>query len=135
MKDTKAIALAEEVVTPADTDLDAVALVYDYVTNHVTYDWDKTKTVESDYLPDVDEALRSGKGICFDYAVLMAAMLRSQKISTRLEIGYAGTTYHAWISTYITDVGWVNGIIRGSGSLSGKGTLAPVLHGFNRRYL
>lgn len=61
MKDTKAIALAEEVVTPADTDLDAVALVYDYVTSHVTYDWDKAKTVENDYLPDVDEALRSGK--------------------------------------------------------------------------
>ena len=94
-KDTKAIALAEEVVTPADTDLDAVALVYDYVTSHVTYDWDKAKTVENDYLPDVDEVLRSGKGICFDYAALMAAMLRSQKIPTRLEIGYAGTTYHA----------------------------------------
>ena len=115
-KDTKAIALAEEVVTPADTDLDAVALVYDYVTSHVTYDWDKAKTVESDYLPDVDETLRSGKGICFDYAALMAAMLRSQKIPTRLEIGYAGTTYHAWISTYITDVGWVNGIIRFDGT-------------------
>ncbi len=115
-KDTEAIALAEEVVTPADTDLDAVALVYDYVTSHVTYDWDKAKTVESDYLPDVDEVLRSGKGICFDYAALMAAMLRSQKIPTRLEIGYAGTTYHAWISTYITDVGWVNGIIRFDGT-------------------
>ena len=115
-KDTEAIALAEEVVTPADTDLDAVALVYDYVTSHVTYDWDKAKTVESDYLPDVDETLRSGKGICFDYAALMAAMLRSQKIPTRLEIGYAGTTYHAWISTYITDVGWVNCIIRFDGT-------------------
>ena len=115
-KDTEAIALAEEVVTPADTDLDAVALVYDYVTSHVTYDLDKAKTVESDYLPDVDEVLRSGKGICFDYAALMAAMLRSQKIPTRLEIGYAGTTYHAWISTYITDVGWVNGIIRFDGT-------------------
>ena len=72
--------------------------------------------MESDYLPDVDETLRSEKGICFDYAALMAAMLRSQKIPTRLEIGYAGTTYHAWISTYITDVGWVNGIIRFDGT-------------------
>ena len=26
-------------------------------------------------------------------------------------VGYSGKIYHAWISTYITDVGWVNGII------------------------
>ena len=42
-------------------------------------------------------------------------MLRSQNIPTRLEVGYAGSAYHAWISTYITDVGWVNGIIQFDG--------------------
>ena len=115
-KDTRAVEKAAEVVTPADTDLDAVTLVYDYVVNHVTYDWEEAKTVESGYLPDVDEVLESGKGICFDYSALMAAMLRSQRIPTRLEIGYAGTTWHAWISTYIEDIGWVNGIIRFDGT-------------------
>ena len=43
-------------------------------------------------------------------------MLRSQGIPTRLEVGYAGTVYHAWISTYIKDVGWINGIIQFNGS-------------------
>ena len=42
-------------------------------------------------------------------------MLRSQRIPTRLEIGYAGTEYHAWISVYIKDIGWINGIIQFTG--------------------
>lgn len=55
-------------------------------------------------------------GICFDYASVMTTMLRSQRIPTRLEIGYAGENYHAWISTYIKDIGWVNGIIEFNGT-------------------
>ena len=58
----------------------------------------------------------SGTGICLDYAAVMASMLRSQNIPTRLEVGYAGNAYHAWISTYITDVGWVNGVIEFNGT-------------------
>ena len=89
--------------------------VYTYVCDNITYDVEKASTVKSGYLPDPDETLSTGKGICFDYASLMASMLRSQGIPTRLEIGYAGDAYHAWISTYIKDVGWVNGIIKFDG--------------------
>ena len=46
----------------------------------------------------------------------MVTMLRSQRIPTRMEIGYAGTAYHAWLSTYIEDVGWVNGMIEFDGT-------------------
>ncbi len=35
----------------------------------------------------------------------MTAMLRSQGIPTKLEIGYSGEAYHAWISTWIDGVG------------------------------
>ena len=45
----------------------------------------------------------------------MATMLRSQAIPTRLEVGYVDEDYHAWISTYIKNVGWVNGIIEFDG--------------------
>ena len=45
----------------------------------------------------------------------MATMLRSQRIPTRLEVGYMGEEYHAWISIYIENVGWVNGIIEFDG--------------------
>ena len=89
--------------------------VYNYVTSTITYDHTKAATVQSGYTPNVDEIMASGTGICLDYAAVMASMLRSQNIPTRLEVGYAGQAYHAWISTYITDVGWVNGIIEFDG--------------------
>lgn len=113
---TKAVSKGAEIVRPADTDLDAVTLVYDYIVNNITYDWEEADTVQNGYIPDVDEVLTTGKGICFDYSSLMAAMLRSQRIPTRMEIGYVGSTYHAWISTYIDEIGWVNGIIRFDGT-------------------
>lgn len=113
---TKAVSKGAEIVQPADTDLDAVTLVYDYIVNNITYDWEEAETVQNGYIPDVDEVLATGKGICFDYSSLMAAMLRSQRIPTRMEIGYVGSTYHAWISTYIDEIGWVNGIIRFDGT-------------------
>ena len=59
--------------------------------------------------------MKTGKGICFDYAALMTSMLRSQRIPTKLEVGYAGETYHAWISTYVDDKGWVDDIIKFDG--------------------
>lgn len=111
----KAVALASDIVSESSNDLNAVADIYNYVIQNITYDYDKANTVQSGYLPVIDETLTSKQGICFDYASLMAAMLRSQNIPTRLEIGYASDSYHAWISTYITDIGWINGIIEFDG--------------------
>ena len=47
--------------------------------------------------------------------MMMQKMMGSQNIPTRLEIGYAGDAYHAWVSTYVKDIGWVNGIIEFNG--------------------
>ena len=110
-----AVAKGQELVLPANTDLDVVTNVYNYIIKNITYDQEKADTVKSGYLPVPDETLATGKGICFDYAALMATMLRTQRIPTRLEIGYSGTAYHAWVSVYITDVGWLNVIIEFDG--------------------
>lgn len=109
------VAKAMELASSADTDLDVVANVYNYIIDNFTYDYDKAASVSSGYLPNVDEIYSSNTGICFDYAAVMATMLRSQGIPTRLEVGYVGEAYHAWISTYIEDIGWVNGIIEFDG--------------------
>ena len=108
---SQAMLLAES----CNTDLEVVTKIYNYVTSTITYDHNKASSVQSGYTPNVDEIMVSGTGICLDYAAVMASMLRSQNIPTRLEVGYAGEAYHAWISTYITDVGWVNGIIEFDG--------------------
>ncbi|MEA4854076.1 MAG: transglutaminase-like domain-containing protein [Christensenella sp.] len=113
--DSAAVAQGEQLAQGAADDLDVVARVYDYVVGTVTYDYDKADTVQTGYLPDVDETLQTEKGICFDYAALMTAMLRSQRIPTKLVIGYVsgggGQVYHAWISVYIEGQGWVDNII------------------------
>ncbi len=109
------IALGEQLSYSADTDLDVISNTYNYVITHISYDTAKAESVQSGYLPDIDATLESGTGICLDYAAVMASILRSQSIPTHMEVGYAGTVYHAWISSYIKDVGWVNGIIQFDG--------------------
>lgn len=110
------VAKAVELAFAANKDLEVVEQVYNYIINHFTYDYDKAATVASGYLPVVDEVYKANTGICFDYAAVMATMLRSQNIPTRLEVGYAGEEYHAWISVYMEEMGWVNGIIEFDGT-------------------
>lgn len=108
---SKVVAKAAELTKGMTTDLDRVTAIYHYVINNITYDYELAATVASGYLPDVDKILESGKGICFDYAAVMASMLRSQNIPCKLIVGYAGTVYHAWINVYIDGVGWVDHLI------------------------
>ena len=88
-----------------------VSAVYNYVVKNLTYDTAKASSVQSGYLPNVDLVLAQKKGICFDYAALMTAMLRSQDIPTKLVVGYTGNLYHAWINVYLEGQGWVDKII------------------------
>lgn len=91
--------------------LDKVKAIYDYVVENISYDYNKAATVQSGYLPVLDSILKSGKGICFDYAGLMTGMLRSQGIPCKLMIGYVDTDYHAWISVWTEDDGWIESAI------------------------
>lgn len=114
-KDSRAVSLASEITAGAASDLEAVAAVYHYVIENIIYDDEKAEKVTSGYLPDIDDTLATKSGICFDYASLTTAMLRSQDIPTRLEIGYSGEIYHSWISVYIEDVGWIDNMIEFTG--------------------
>ncbi len=113
----KTIEKAKELADNCYSDLDVVSNVYNYVIDNITYDYDKANSVKSGYISSVDEILESGTGICLDYSCVMTSMLRSERIPTRLEVGYVGEDmlYHAWISVYLKDVGWVNGIIQFNG--------------------
>ena len=105
------VAKAAELTVGLSDDLEKVAAVYDYVISNLTYDRELAATVKSGYLPQLDSVLEKGSGICFDYAALMAGMLRSQGVPTKLVVGYAGQAYHAWISVWTEDAGWVDGVI------------------------
>ena len=114
--DSLAVRKGAALAYPCNSDIEVVAEVYNFMIENITYDYEEAETVQSGYLPDLDEILITQKGICLDYASLMTAMLRSQNIPTKMEVGYAGAAYHAWLSTYIKDIGWVNGMIEFDGT-------------------
>jgi len=109
-KDSKCVAKAAEIAESAKDANDFISGVYDYVCSNITYDREKAANMKSGYIPDPDEIMSLGKGICFDYASLAASMLRSQGIPAQIIFGYVGDSgdlYHAWNMYYTEESGWV----------------------------
>lgn len=99
---------AAEVCAGKSGDVEKIAAVFDYIADSIAYDKQLAATVKSGYIPDPDRTIAAGKGICFDYASLFAAMCRSQGIPSRLVIGYAEPNiYHAWNEVYTEETGWI----------------------------
>ncbi|MEY8461130.1 transglutaminase-like domain-containing protein [Eggerthellaceae bacterium 24-137] len=105
------VAKARELAQGAANQGDVVRNIYEWVVANITYDHDKAAELASatGYVPDPDATLASGTGICFDYASLGAAMLRSLGIPCKVVTGYVSPddVYHAWNMVYI-DGEWVS---------------------------
>lgn len=106
--------LANELTADAQNEGDVVAAVYTWIVDNIDYDTDKAKQLAdaSGYVPSPDTTLESRSGICFDYASLAAAMLRSQGIPCKIVTGMVNpdNIYHAWNMIYI-DGTWVGASI------------------------
>ena len=100
-----AVAKARELAVSAENEGDVMRDVCIWVASNITYDYDKAAELSgtSGYVPSPDETLASGTGICFDYASLSAAMLRSLGIPCKVVTGYVSPdgVYHAWNLVYI----------------------------------
>lgn len=96
--------------------ISTVTNVYNYVVDNISYDNAKANNVQSGYIPNNDNTLANKNGICFDYASLMCAMLRAQDIPSKLIVGYQGSQYHAWISVYSNETGWIDNVISFDGT-------------------
>lgn len=105
------VAKARELTADCTNQGEVVRNIYEWVVANITYDHDKAAELASatGYVPDPDETLASGTGICFDYASLGAAMLRSLGIPCKVVTGYVSPddVYHAWNMVYI-DGEWVS---------------------------
>lgn len=105
------VAKARELAEGCANEGDVVRNIYEWVVANVTYDHDKAAQLAevTGYVPDPDETLASRTGICFDYASLGAAMLRSLGIPCKVITGYVSPddVYHAWNMVYI-DGEWVS---------------------------
>lgn len=115
---TSCVNYAAELTRGCDTDLAKITAIYNYVVKNFSYDYGKASSVANTaYIPSLNSVWSSKSGICYDYAATMAAMLRTQNIPTRVEVGYVSNgSYHAWISVYTKEYGWVNDIIQFNGS-------------------
>jgi len=108
-KETQAIMKSFELTQEADSEIERVYEIYQYIIQNIDYDYDKAELAQTKFiLPIIDETYLIEKGICFDYASLMSAMLRVQHIPTRVVTGYVEQGYHAWVEVYIKDTGWIN---------------------------
>ncbi len=97
------LAKAEELTAEADGQKEEIEKIYSFVSSALNYDDQWAKTVQSGYIPVLDQVLRKEGGICLDFAALMTAMVRSRAIPCRLVVGDAGSAYHAWVEVWEED--------------------------------
>lgn len=100
--------LAKELTKDALTDLEKLEIIHNYVISNVRYDYQKAASLPKGYIPLADNTLAEGTGICYDFAAMMASMLRSVDVPAKLVKGYSSYTpvYHAWNEVLI-DGEWV----------------------------
>lgn len=99
---------AYELTSKATNEAEVVSIICTYIAKNISYDDIKCEKYIhlKNYIPDPDKTYVSRSGICFDYASLAAAMLRSLRIPTKIVTGYVGQDkkYHAWIKVYVDGV-------------------------------
>ena len=122
-KNSKIAQTAAKLTKNCASDIEKLEAIYEFVVKNLSYDVQKEEEARKGnmrgYLPVIDSILEEGKGICFDYAAVLAAMLRSQNIPAKLVIGqispvssssyayaYSSSsssknTLHAWNEVYI----------------------------------
>lgn len=105
---SECVSVARSLTAQTSNQGEAVQAICEYVINNISYDTSKADTLRTatGYIPSPDDTLASGTGICFDYASLGCAMLRSQGIPCQIITGYVSPDdiYHAWIMVYIDGV-------------------------------
>lgn len=101
--------LAEVLTEKADTNLEKLEKVHEYIINNVKYDYKKAASLPKGYVPNPVTTLDEGTGICYDFAALLAAMMRSLDVPAKLIKGYSTYTpvYHAWNEVLVDDEWYV----------------------------
>jgi transglutaminase-like putative cysteine protease len=80
------------------SDAEKLSAIHESLAETLSYDYEKFSKIQGAYLPNIDATFGSRTGICYDFSSLLAAMLRSEGIPTKLVMGYRADTsvYHAW---------------------------------------
>lgn len=113
---------ARELAGEATSQGEFAAAACEFVMEAVDYDDAKAAAAPSmsGYVPDPDRTLAEGKGICLDYASLLAAMLRSCGIPARIVVGdiLPDGEYHAWVEALVDGTWEGHGMVVSPGKWS-----------------
>ena len=99
--------ILSEAVAEADrlcegkSEQEAYETVCRYMKTNFVYDYVKAITIKAGKLPDIDGSFEKKMGVCQDLSAIMCCLLRTQGITARLIIGYADSSYHAWVVSTI----------------------------------
>lgn len=84
-----------------------IKVIYEYVVKNYKYDYDKSDNIDelskgNAYIPNINSVFSEKKGICYDISILLASMLRSVDVPTKVVTGYTpnANVYHAWNNVY-----------------------------------
>lgn len=97
----------DEICSGALTDEEKAKVTYAWILNNITYDYNCNPFYQ---YSDLDKALQTKKGICYDIANLFTTICRSQNIPCYSIDGYLKTDYeykHTWNRVYIGGA-WYN---------------------------
>lgn len=141
-EDDACVARAREMAASCENQGEFAARACEFVMETVEYDHGKAESVGKGYVPAPDATIAEGKGICFDYASLLAATFRSVGIPAKVVTGNLRPNgeYHAWVEAYV-DGSWQGyGMSVESGTwsrldvtIADEGVLYEV-EGYNPRY-
>lgn len=104
--ETKALEHASEMLEGIESTRKKAETVAKWMKKTFQYDYIAALTVKSGYVPDIDTTFETKSGMCFDFSVMMCAIMRSQGVPAQLVMGDADGTYHAWCKILI-DGKWV----------------------------
>lgn len=98
-----AIQFGGELLKSQETPTKQTHKLYEYIVENIAYDYDKIPKLTAEYIPSIESTFIDQKGICYDYSALLAGILRSQNVPTRLVKGYTSYVdgYHAWNEVYL----------------------------------
>jgi|GEM_PF-1407009 len=112
--DPEIIQKAEKIVEGAESEMDAIVRILNWVRYNVQYTCSKDlKVCEGVSFVDAKRTLKHRKGNCVNFANLSIALLRAAGIPAKRSGGYvADSEYeslacHAWIAVYIPEEGFV----------------------------
>jgi len=91
--------------------------IYNFVAGNLYYDFPRAEDRDYEFM-SASEILKTGKGVCADYAILYVALLRASGIPARVAGGIPVTMIlgeknqeldigHAWVEVKLPGYGWI----------------------------